>query len=160
MFPDLTHYFLGETYISYVQKQTKIKMNEVDSPKLGRGGGRRRPHSFQVVGARCPPPHYPSGSRVPDDKGPLAENQITDGRYLIKLTDQKSFDTTHLIARGRGASKGERGPWDLKTQKNTQNTTIQTDLRDSSVKLNYVISNFAECLKTFCYVGGPRKLPA
>ena len=60
---------------TYKNKQ-KIKMNNVDSPKWGGGG--RRPHSFQVVGESCP--HRPSGSRVPDDKGPLAENQITDGR--------------------------------------------------------------------------------
>ena len=44
----------------HVQKLTKIKMNDIDSPKLGR----RRPHSFQVVGASCPhcpppPPWFP-----------------------------------------------------------------------------------------------------
>ena len=36
---DLAHYFLVETQV-HVQKQTKIKMNDFHSPKLG-GGGRR-----------------------------------------------------------------------------------------------------------------------
>ena len=42
----------------HVQKQTKIKMNDFHSPKLGRW----RPHSFKVVGAscpHCPPPRFP-----------------------------------------------------------------------------------------------------
>ena len=44
----------------HVQIQTKIKMNDFHSPKLGAGG--RRPHSFKVVGAscpQCPPPRFP-----------------------------------------------------------------------------------------------------
>ena len=49
--------FLGETEVR-VQKQTKIKVNDINSPKLG-----QRPLSFQVVGAscpHCPPPPVPA----------------------------------------------------------------------------------------------------
>ena len=52
--------FFGETQF-HMQKQTKIKMNDIDSPKL-RG---RRPHNFQVVGASFPHSPPPPGSRVP-----------------------------------------------------------------------------------------------
>ena len=50
-FPELAHYFLGEIQV-LVQKQTKIKMNDIDSPKFGG----TPTASTQVVGA-CP--HYP-----------------------------------------------------------------------------------------------------
>ena len=52
----MAHYFLGVAQV-HVQKQTKIKMNEIDSQMLGG----RRPHSFQVEGQVPPPP----GSRAP-----------------------------------------------------------------------------------------------
>ena len=41
----------------HVQKQTKIKMNDIDSPKLGG----RRPHSFLIGGnlPLLPPPQFP-----------------------------------------------------------------------------------------------------
>ena len=58
------HYFLGETQV-HVQKQTKIKMNDNDSPKLEGGAPTALKLWGQVVGAAgaLPPP---PGSRVPD----------------------------------------------------------------------------------------------
>ena len=53
----LSSIFFGETQV-HVQNQTKIKLNGIDSRKLGG----RRPHSFQVVGEsclHCPPPRLP-----------------------------------------------------------------------------------------------------
>ena len=58
--PGLAHYFLGEAQL-HVKKPTKIKNNDIDSPKLGG----RRIHSFQVgeqAAPTAPPP--PLGSRV------------------------------------------------------------------------------------------------
>ena len=56
--PDFAHYFLGGTQI-HVQKQTKIKMNDIDidSPKLG--GDAPRPKSWRGKRPRCPPPSVP-----------------------------------------------------------------------------------------------------
>ena len=51
--------FLGETQV-HVQKQTKIKMNVFDSPKLGGRG--RRPTAFKLwgqVAPTAPPPPAP-----------------------------------------------------------------------------------------------------
>ena len=52
-----TMFFFLETQV-HVQKQTKIIMNDIDSPKLGGP----RPHSFHVGGTRCPncPPPVPA----------------------------------------------------------------------------------------------------
>ena len=51
--PDLAHCFLGETQV-HVQKQTKIKLNDIDSPKLGGGGVAPLPPGSRVPGR--PPP--------------------------------------------------------------------------------------------------------
>ena len=53
--------FLGETQV-HVQKQTKIKMNDNDSPKLG---GRAAPTQLQSCGGKLPPlppppPRFPA----------------------------------------------------------------------------------------------------
>ena len=50
--PFLAHYFCETQF--HVQKQTKIKKNDIDSLKLGG----RRPHSFKLWGnlPHCPPP--------------------------------------------------------------------------------------------------------
>ena len=55
--PDLAHYFLGENQV-HVQKQTKIKMNDIDSPKLGGGA----PTTAKLWGQVAP---TAPGSRVP-----------------------------------------------------------------------------------------------
>ena len=52
--PDLAHYFIGETQV-HVQKQTKVKMNDIDSPKLEGGA----PTASKLWGP------LPPGSRVP-----------------------------------------------------------------------------------------------
>ena len=55
----LSNYFLGETQV-HVQKQTEIKMNDMDSPELGGGA----PPQLPSCGGKLPP--LPPGSRVPE----------------------------------------------------------------------------------------------
>ena len=57
--PDFAHYFLGGTQV-HVQKQTKIKMNDIDSSKLG--GDAPPVQTLERLAPPLPPP--PPGSRA------------------------------------------------------------------------------------------------
>ena len=60
--PDLAHYFLVETEV-HVQKQTKIKMNDFHSPKLG-GGAPTASKLWRQVAPTAPPPPVPASLSI------------------------------------------------------------------------------------------------